>query len=82
MLFQKYNRELPLFFKEHDDGIYRSIPYYASKLVLELPITAFTILIFGTIIYWMTNLYSNVLAYFKLMGILILTGMVALSAGK
>ncbi len=68
--------------KEHDDGIYRTIPYYAAKLVLELPTVAFTIFLFTTIVYWMTNLYSNVLAYFRLVGILILCGMVALSVGK
>jgi hypothetical protein len=68
--------------KEHDDGIYRTIPYYVAKLVLELPTVAFTIFLFTTIIYWMTNLYSNVQAYFRLVGILILCGMVALSVGK
>ncbi|CAF0935940.1 unnamed protein product [Rotaria sp. Silwood1] len=76
-----YNRELSLFFKEHDDGIYHTIPYYVSRFVLELPTQALSIFIYGTIVYWMTNLYNNVRRYFILQGILILCGVVASSAG-
>jgi ABC-type multidrug transport system permease subunit len=68
--------------KEHDDGIYRTIPYYAAKVLLELPTAAFAIFILGTIVYWMTNLYDNVQTYFILQGILILTTVIAISAGK
>jgi ABC-type multidrug transport system permease subunit len=58
------------------------MPYYASKLVLELPTFAFTVFLLGTIVYWMTNLYDNVRRYFIFQGILILSSMVALSVGK
>ncbi len=68
--------------KEHDDGIYRTIPYYMSKVVLELPTSAFYVFVSGTIVYWMTNLYDNVQRYFILQGILILCSTVALSVGK
>ncbi len=80
--FQATNRQLPLFFKEHDDGIYQTIPYYVARLALELPTTAIGIFILGTIVYWMANLYDNVRRYFILQGILILTGTVAVSVGK
>jgi len=73
---------LPLFFKEHDDGIYHTLPYYFAKLCLELPTTAFTVFIMGTITYWMTNLYDNARHYFILQGILILCSMVSLAVGE
>ncbi|CAF2132802.1 unnamed protein product [Rotaria magnacalcarata] len=76
-----YNRELPLFFKEHDDGIYRTIPYYASRVTLEFPTQAFTMFILVTIVYWMANLYDDVGRYFTLVGILILCAFVASSMG-
>ncbi len=80
--FQATNRQLPLFFKEHDDGIYQTIPYYMSRLTLALPTIALGAFILGTIVYWMANLYDNVRRYFILQGILILTGIVAVSVGK
>jgi len=73
---------MPLFIKEHDDGIYRTIPYYVSKMCLEMPTTAFTTFLIGTIVYWMSNLYNSVQRYFILQGILILCSMVSLSIGK
>ncbi|CAM4904796.1 unnamed protein product [Rotaria socialis] len=76
-----YNRQLPLFFKEHDDGIYRTIPYYVSKITLELPTQAFTIFILITIVYWMVNLYEDASRYFILVGIIILCAFVANSMG-
>ena len=81
-ILQGINRQLPLFFKEHDDGIYRTIPYYASRMVLEFPSNALGIFILGTIVYWMANLYDNVRRYFILQGLLILCGVVSVSVGK
>ncbi|CAF0966239.1 unnamed protein product [Rotaria sordida] len=76
-----YNRQLSLFFKEHDDGIYRTIPYYVSRFVLELPVIGISVFVSGTIVYWMANLYNNARTYFILQGILILCGLVATSVG-
>ncbi|CAF4348488.1 unnamed protein product [Rotaria sp. Silwood2] len=76
-----YNRQLSLFFKEHDDGIYRTIPYYISRFILQLPTQALSIFVYGTIVYWMANLFNNVRRYFILQGILILCGLVATSVG-
>jgi ABC-type multidrug transport system permease subunit len=53
-----------------------------ARLALELPTNALGIFILGTIVYWMANLYDNVRRYFILQGILILTGIVAVSVGK
>ncbi|CAF0826300.1 unnamed protein product [Adineta ricciae] len=75
------NRQLPLVLKEHDDGIYRTLPYYIARMVLELPSCALSIFILGTIVYWMANLYDNTQHYFILQGILILCGIVSVSVG-
>ncbi|CAF1304874.1 unnamed protein product [Didymodactylos carnosus] len=77
-----YAREYPVFFKEHDDNIYRTFPYYISRFLIELPVFALGTFILATIVYWLTNLYDNVRRYFILMGILILTELVATSAGS
>ncbi|UJR27397.1 hypothetical protein I4U23_008687 [Adineta vaga] len=75
------NRQLTLFLKEHDDGIYHTVAYYAARMVLELPTNAVSIFMLGTIVYWMANLYDNARRYFILQGILILCGSVSVSVG-
>ncbi|CAF1073260.1 unnamed protein product [Adineta steineri] len=75
------SRQSPLFFKEHDDGIYRTIPYYISKVIVELPITAIDIFLSITIIYWMANLYNSARRFFILQGILLLCMLVSMSVG-
>ncbi|CAF0813178.1 unnamed protein product [Adineta steineri] len=75
------SRQLNLFFKEHDDGIYHTIPYFVARFALELPVLGLSTFILGTIVYWMTNLYNSARHYFILQGILILCTIVAMSVG-
>ena len=71
-----------MFLKEHDDGIYRTIPYYVAKVILEIPTYALPTFILATIVYWMSNLYDNVRRYFIFQGILILCAFVSIAAGS
>lgn len=62
--------------------MYRTIPYYMSRLIWELPTSALFSFILGTIIYWMANLYNDAQRYLILQGLLILCAFVSASAGE
>ncbi|XP_032239520.1 protein white isoform X2 [Nematostella vectensis] len=73
--------ELPVFIREHKNGMYRTDVYFLCKNMAELPVFLLSPLILVTIPYWMIGLRSNGLRYLLTYGILALTTNVAVSYG-
>lgn len=59
--------EREIFVKEYDSGLYHIIPYYLSKLLIDLPLTAFFPMLFTAIVYYAVNLYYPVGNFFLFM---------------
>jgi hypothetical protein len=53
---QVFCTELPIFMREHFNGMYRCDVYYISKQLCEFPIFVIIPIIFVSIMYWMTGL--------------------------
>ncbi|CAF1082652.1 unnamed protein product [Rotaria sp. Silwood1] len=79
---QSYTKEYPIFYKEHDDAVYRVTPYYFAKFITELPLIALTTLIQVTLTYWMSNLYASAKRFFIFVGIIILTSFASVGLGS
>lgn len=73
--------ELPVFLREHFNGIYRVDVYYLSKNVAELPFGIVLPLIFTSIMYFMVGMNPLVGRFFATVGILILVANAAVSFG-
>ena len=61
--------ELPIFLREHFNGMYRADVYFITKQLAELPVFLMTPVIFVGIIYFMVGLNSQVERFFIAMGI-------------
>lgn len=48
--------EREIFLKEYDSGLYGIVPYYLSKLMIDLPLTALFPALFSAIVYYAVNL--------------------------
>lgn len=59
--------EREIFIKEYDSGLYSIGPYYLSKLLIDLPLTAFFPILFTCIVYYAVNLYSPAENFFLFM---------------
>ncbi|CAF0768796.1 unnamed protein product [Didymodactylos carnosus] len=81
-LFHSYTSEFPIFYKEHDDAVYRVAPYYFSKFVAELPLFAITTLVEVCITYWMANLYATAKRFFIFAGVITLTSLTSVALGS
>ncbi|CAF2916217.1 unnamed protein product [Rotaria sp. Silwood2] len=79
---QSYTREYPIFYKEHDDAVYRMPPYYFAKFITEIPLIALTTLIQVTLTYWMANLYASAKRFFIFAGIITLTSFASVGLGS
>lgn len=53
--------------KEYDGGLYEIIPYYLSKLFIDLPLTAFFPILFTCIVYYIVNLNNPAANFFLFM---------------
>jgi ABC-type multidrug transport system ATPase subunit len=51
--------ERPLFVREYANGTYSAVPYFWSKLVMELPLSLMTALITFVCCYWLEALQGN-----------------------
>ncbi len=47
-----FPKEIPIFVREHQNGIYRVFPYYTAKTLVEFPNHVFMPLLFTTCFYW------------------------------
>lgn len=73
--------ELPIFLREHFNGMYRADVYFISKNLAELPLTLFLPLIFVSICYYMIELYAPAENFFICAGLLMLVANAAVSFG-
>lgn len=52
---QVFCLELPVFYREHQNGMYRTGVYFWAKTLSETPLFIFIAIVFTTITYWMTG---------------------------
>ena len=73
--------ELPIFLREHFNGMYRPDVYYLCKQIAELPIFVVTTIIFVTIFYWMVGLNEAIDRFLVCNGIVLVVVQVVVSFG-
>ncbi|XP_043270410.1 pleiotropic drug resistance protein TUR2-like [Venturia canescens] len=73
--------ELPIFLREHRNGMYRTDIYFICKTLAEAPIFVAVPFVFTTVAYPMVGLYPGVEHFFIAAGILVLIANVATSFG-
>jgi len=73
--------ELPLFCREHFNGMYRTDVYFIAKQVVDIPLFFVEPMIVTTILYWMAGLNPEPEKFFVSLGIVLLTVQVVLSVG-
>ncbi|OWA50620.1 Protein white [Hypsibius exemplaris] len=76
-----FTGEVPIFIREHTNGMYRVDVYFLCKILVEVPTFVVIPFIFITIGYWMTGMYPDTAAYFVACGIIILFTNAAVSFG-
>ena len=74
--------ELPIFLREHFNGMYRTDVYFITKQLAELPVFIITPIIFVGVIYFMVGLNSEVEKFFIAVGIAELLTQAVVSFGK
>ena len=57
-----------IFVKEFDSGLYDVLPYYLSKILVELVLTSIFPCIFSVIVYFLVNLNLSAKHFFIFMG--------------
>lgn len=57
-----------IFVKEHDSGLYDVLPYYLSKIIVELLITSLFPTLFTLLVYFTTNLNLSTNCFFVFWG--------------
>ena len=72
---------MPIFLREHSNGMYRVDVYYICKVLVDVPTFIVLPFIFTTICYWMIGLYPDPIAYLTACGIVILITNAAVSFG-
>ena len=78
---QVITSELPIFLREHFNGMYRTDVYFLCKTMADFPIYVVFPFIFITIPYFAIGLNPDVERYFTAAGIVILVANVATSFG-
>jgi len=73
--------ELPIFLREHFNGMYRTDVYFLAKQLVELPLYIVEPLIVFTILYWMVGLNPAADKFFIGAAIVLLVVQVVLSLG-
>ena len=59
-----FPKEREIFLKEYNSGLYGIIPYYFSKMIIEIPLTSFFPFLFSCIIYHAVNFNPGVSNFF------------------
>ncbi len=75
-------QELPIFLREHFNGMYRTDVYYICKQIAEVPIFLLIPVLFISIFYWMVGFNEEVDRFFYCMLITVLVVQVVVSFGK
>ena len=73
---------MPIFLREHFNGMYRTDVYYISKQLAELPVFIVVPTIFVAVFYWMAGLNPDVDRFFVAIAIMILLSQVVVSFGE
>ncbi|XP_078703250.1 protein white-like [Branchiostoma floridae x Branchiostoma belcheri] len=73
--------ELPIFRREHGNGMYRTDVYFLCKTIAELPYFIVLPLGFTAICYWMVGLYAGWQEFLICYAIITITANVSVSAG-
>ena len=74
--------ELPIFLREHFNGMYRTDVYFLTKQLAELPLFLITPVIFVGIMYYMVGLNPLIDRFVVAVGILELLTQAVVSFGK
>ncbi|CAL4117650.1 unnamed protein product [Meganyctiphanes norvegica] len=61
--------QIPIYLREHFNGMYRCDVYFLAKNLAELPLACIQPVIFTSIIYYMVGFYDDVGTFFVCMGI-------------
>ncbi|XP_015785598.1 protein white isoform X2 [Tetranychus urticae] len=73
--------ELPIFIREHNNGLYSVSVYFISKTLAELPYFVLLPFAFASITYWMIGLYNNIEVFILAAFVLTLIANVACGFG-
>lgn len=82
VFLQVFSMELPIFLREHFNGMYRVDVYYICKQLAELPVFLVFPILFVSIYYWMVGLNPLAGRFFVTMAIATLLAQVVISFGK
>ncbi|XP_076032219.1 eye pigment precursor family transporter white [Oratosquilla oratoria] len=73
--------QLPIFLREHFNGMYRTDVYFLSKMLAELPFFVFYPFVFVSITYFLVGFNNSVTSFFVCAGIVTLVANTAISFG-
>lgn len=73
---------MPVFLREHHNGMYRTDIYFLCKTLAEVPIFLALPVLFTVVMYYMVGLNPGILHFLSAMTILTLVSNVATSFGK
>ncbi|XP_050304753.1 protein white [Anthonomus grandis grandis] len=76
-----FSSELPIFLREHKNGMYRTDVYFLGKTIADIPIFIFLPLLFLSICYFLIGLNSEMPRFFVACGIIVLVANAATSFG-
>ncbi|XP_060528288.1 ABC transporter G family member 5-like [Cylas formicarius] len=76
-----FSSELPIFLREHRNGMYRTEVYFLGKTLADIPIFIFIPILFTTTCYFIIGLNSEMPRFFVACGIIILVANAATSFG-
>lgn len=80
--FQTFCAQLPLFLREHFNGMYRTDVYFLSKMVSELPFHIIYPFAFVAIAYYMVGFTDNIFDFLVCAFVVILVANCAVSFGR
>jgi ATP-binding cassette, subfamily G (WHITE), eye pigment precursor transporter len=76
-----FTQELPIFLREHFNGMYRVDVYYICKVLVDVPTFIVLPMVFITICYWMIGMYPDVTCFFIACAVIVLVTNAAVSFG-
>lgn len=74
--------ELPIFLRDHFNGMYRTDVYVISKMIADLPFQLLNAFIFIALPYYLIGFNPDLDRFLIIVGILVLVAMVAASFGN
>jgi len=80
-VINSFPAEIPILMREHKNGMYMILPYYLSKILVDLPFFIILPIISTSICYWMANLNNDAGRFLICCGIVILVSNIAVSFG-